>query len=411
MKLFNNSNNNINNDDGVMLILSKNKEYEKGNKVHLSIDDVKRIAKVLQRNHTKGIGIPYNLTDKFIKSFVTEMYDSYESSKDVFINVFDENCDLKEEIVKDVPIRRTKNYRKFIKAKIQREEEDKEMNKIMVNKRRVKLLMTSVAESGYQYIPILVTRKVIDGEEFYEIQSGQCRFETCKALGLYVYYIVEEGEMPARTTRNINSAVAPETARDSIRMQAFEGIEKYEVLYKILNEFDNLNLNNIGYIVKYNTDITSAMAKKGAFYLDWDIYKEKYDSFKCINDLLAYCEELIKTKEVKKWYFQIERLSYAIATCTHFINLDYDRLKHKIKIYLSKPDVKNTFEYIVDKHKDMDGFMEILDKTYNYMPREGEEIIPINAYYTNYKSQLNLTKQLEEANGKKRGKRKSKKII
>lgn len=352
----------------------------------LTDDTIEIVLKVLFAQSECGIGseTKLDLGYDLLKKCRDKAFDRYIKSDDFYINVFDKRRLNESDIVEtDIKVYSSMHYEYFHKRKSgQRGLSDEEMNKILVHRARIKALMLSVMDSGYKYIPILVSEL---SPKYFEVDDGQGRFEACKALGLPILFIKQRGGMTTKDIINVNKADAKPTAEDIIKMEAEGGSRKYQLLQKVLDKYAYLNLNNIGYIIR-GRDITSADISTKRFEFTDDMYNKYDDDFFWVNNVITYLKSFGKNRVL----VAPERFSYGLAMWTRFkdiVPIDENRLKEQIDNYLiDRPDLEEKIKKMVGKKKEPEVYVELLDWLYNYYKKDYERVI----IYENY---LNLRRQ------------------
>lgn len=358
-------------------------QYNKRMPEPLSEDVLDVVLKVFCRNVTSGIGsgTSLDIDNTNLKKFRDGIYDRYFNSDNVnanLVEVFDKRLLEEDVVVTNIKVYASIKYDLFHKRKTgQRGLEDVDKNKILVNRARIRALMLSMLDSGRKYIPILVDEISYHN---YEVCDGQGRFEACKALGIPVLFIVQDGGMTTKDIINVNKADEKPTAEEMVKMKAEDGRRPYQLLYNLLS-YKYLNLNNIGFIIR-GRDITSRDVFEDTFELTDEIYNKRINDLIWVNNMVEYMENFRKAGS--ELGVKPERFSYALALWTNFkneVNIDEVRLKHQIETYLiDKPKIAQQIDKIVGKKSEPLAYVEVLDKIYNYGKSESEKVILLEKY-------------------------------
>lgn len=106
-----------------------------------------------------------------------------------------------------------------------------------VKQERINAIVESIKKIGYQRVPILVNEK-------YEIIDGQGRVEACKALGLPIYFEIQEG-IGIEECIAMNIKMKNWNIYDFVESYAAQGNSNYTKLQNYEKEYPNMSIIEI----------------------------------------------------------------------------------------------------------------------------------------------------------------------
>ena len=179
-------------------------------------------------------------------------------------------------------------------------------------------------------------------------------------LGLPIYYVLIENlterEMIALNLTNKNW-----TSKNYVSFYAQKGYSDYMVFQNLMNEYPDFTCRSIECILRLSTTADGSSVRTSRF--DHSLAR---GLFKCKDTQrsLELINVLLKIKKIENDRSKIYRNDFfvqALVRCFNYKPFDCERLIKKI----------DTYPFLLVKQADVQGYIELIEKIYNYRQKEG----------------------------------------